>query len=151
VSAAVVALAVIVFLVVRAVQEPEDALSYRCPALTGSTTTGGSYHIDLFVWNDVDYTRYEVFTRSPIPTPPPRIGKQLTTVGCNLSVLTHEYIFDVEGGRWPDRTATFLRTGSPVYVIQGFNHACRIAVHDGPDWKIYMARDLDTFHPRPCS
>lgn len=150
VSAAVVVLALVVFLVVRAGHEPQDALSYSCPSLTGSTSDEGSHYIDLLVWKDVDYTRYEVFTRSPIRPPPPRIGRQLTTVGCNLPDLTHDYVFDIEDAPLPDRTATMLRTGSPVYVIRGFNHVCRIAVHDFPEWKIYAATDLDAGQLKPC-
>ena len=151
VAAAVIALAVVVMLVVRSGQQPDGVASYRCPSFTGSTTTGGGDYLDGFVWNGVEYLRHEVFfSRSWNPVPRPRIGKQLTTVGCNLSERTYGFVFDIEGGRWPDRTATLMRTGSPVYVIRGFNHTCRITVHDGGEWKTYAAWDFDSGLRKPC-
>ena len=150
VAAAVIALAVVVMLFVRSGQQPDGVASYRCPSFTGSLTSGGSDYVNGFVWNGVEYQRHEVFTRSMNPLPPPRIGQQLTTVGCNLSERTYGFVFDIEGGPWPDRTATTMRTGSPVYVIRGFNHTCRIAVHDDGEWKTFAAWDFDSGQLNPC-
>jgi hypothetical protein len=111
--------------------------------IPGSSNSLTDYY-DMFVWNDLRYVR-----RSWLNAAPP-LGKQLTTVGCSIAELTDENRRSVVDTPWPDRAATYLPSGSLVYVIRGFNHRCRIAIHDGPDWKIYSPIDIHTGSPLPC-
>ena len=127
-------------------RDPAQAAGYRCPLLTGGTDTAD--YADVFEWDGIDYVRWATDSQA---TPPP-LGRQLTTVGCSVHVLTAEFQFKLAAGPWPDRSASFLPSGAPVYAIRGVPSRCRIVARDDRGWTTYTAMELDqAFHPLPCS
>jgi hypothetical protein len=138
-------LAAAVFTAARAGQVSQSASPPHCPALVPGSNNSATDYFDLFVWNDLLYVNVAWLENAPSH------GRQLTTVGCSVAELTAENRLNVEDTPWPDRTATFLSSGSPVFVLRGFNHRSRVAVHDGLDWKVYSPMNLHTGLPRPCS
>ena len=137
-------LGLVAFLVVVEDQKPEAA-PYECPPLVSRDTEYALMdYFDVLIWNGVGYISKEDIG---VDAPPPH-GKQLTTVGCSIAELTADNDLTVQTYPWPDRTAMFLRSGSPVFAIDGVDPKCRVVVHDR-SWKTYAEQDAETGKPTP--
>ena len=91
--------------------------------------------VDAFWWSGVSY----VWTRRYVPLS--RVGPEVTTIDCSVAELTAPNHLQVEAGPWPDRTSTFLPSGTPIYRIAAVRPTCQLAVR--VDDRVQMYEPVD--------
>lgn len=70
------------------------------------------------------------------------LGPQITTVTCRIADLTENGRDEVVGefpDDYPDGNAAYLEVGTPIYAVNGFDPACRVAVIEGDKIVPYLA------------
>ena len=61
------------------------------------------------------------------------------TIDCSIAELTAPNRLGVElGVSWPDRTATFLPSGTPVYRVDQRKSTCQLAVRVDGQAKVHV-------------
>jgi hypothetical protein len=107
------------------------SLSHACPPLQRGAPSSPDY-ADAFQWNGVSYW----VTRAVVPVTD--LGAQVTTIDCSIAELTAPNRLGVElGVPWPDRTSTFLPSGTPVYRIDRQQTTCQLGVRVDGQAKVY--------------
>lgn len=104
-----------------------------CP--TASATPGAAVAIDwvpLVVWNGHDYSWWNVGPTAP------RLGAEVTTIACTIGNISDKAGAGVPRP-WPDRTATLLPVGTPVYAVQGYSTSCALASREGTVVTLYLS------------
>ena len=94
----------------------------QCPPLRPGTNNAAADYQDMLVWHGATYVVDHDASDQV------GIGTQVTTVGCSIAELTRTNHQLVGPLPWPDRTATFLPSGTPVFSVQGVRTACELAV-----------------------
>lgn len=105
----------------------------ECPPLRPGTNDAAADYADIFIWNGATY---RVDQHAPDDV---RIGGQTTTVGCSIAELTRTNHQLVGPLPWPNRTATFLPAGTPVFDIPGARRACELAAVTGKKVTVYTS------------
>lgn len=70
------------------------------------------------------------------------LGPQIRTVSCRIADLTEDGREEVVGqfpGDYPDGNAAYLKVGTPIYAVKGFDPACRLAVIEEDKIVPYLA------------
>jgi hypothetical protein len=107
------------------------SLSHACPPLQRDAPSSPDY-ADAFQWKGVSYW----VTRAVVPAR--NLGAEVTTIDCSIAELTAPNGLGVElGVSWPDRTSTFLPSGTPVYRIDRQQATCLLAVRIDGQAKVY--------------
>ena len=112
------------------------ALTHRCPPLVIGTRDARDDYADAFTWGGVSYWRVadRVVSKQAL-------GPQATTIDCSIPELTASNGFQVDRGPWPDRTATGMASGTPVYRIDDVKPTCQLAVKVDGLFRVYSPPD----------
>jgi hypothetical protein len=114
------------------------AQAHSCPALVRGSNAVDDY-ADAFFWGGASYQLVPNRVLSV-----PRLGPQITTVDCNINELTAAQDVRVDpAADWPDRTATGLPSGTPVYLIDQVAPTCQLAVKVEGQVEVYAPRDRE--------
>lgn len=120
----------------------DPTASRTCPALIPGTSNATVDYADAFRWDSHLYVVSDTLNSDPTYR---ALGPQVTTITCSIRELTADNGNQVQDGPWPDGTATFLPTGTPVLTVQGVEPRCELAVrttdrdHDTAALKIFIA------------
>lgn len=98
-----------------------------CPALRPGTDNAAADYADAFYWDGRTYLSGDMFSIGPKHYEP---GTQVATVTCSIRDLTAVNRNLVADLPWPDGTATYLATGTPVFAVDGTTTSCALAVKD---------------------
>lgn len=89
----------------------------------------------MVVWQGRDYV--SLGTESVVTLTD--LGAPVTTVACSFAELGSSRIV----GPWPDRTATGLTSGDPLYAVPSISTRCQLAAVVDGEVRIYTAVDFD--------
>lgn len=114
------------------------SLTHKCPPLLRGTSDANVDYADAFHWNGVSYW---LVPRAVVSLN--NLGAQVTTIDCSIPELTAPNGFRVERDPWPDRTATFLPSGTPVFRIDHVKPTCQLAAKVEGQFKVYSPVDRE--------
>jgi len=117
----VVAVLVVVATFVVRTHADDDPPVAGCPPLLKGTTNAAADYADILLWRGTTYGGADQLVE------PSRLGAQVTTVDCSIAELTSVNHNLVGSLPWPDRTATFLPSGAPVFAIRAVDSGCRVS------------------------
>lgn len=113
-----------------------------CPPVIKDRNVAVDY-VDLVIWSGLQYMSFAE------PTSEPTLGEPVTTVGCSVVEITEGGRWHVGPMPWPDRTATFLPSGTQLYAVQGVEPGCQLAAERDGRVVVYTALDPDARIARP--
>lgn len=120
-----------------------------CPAVIPGTRNVVQDFVDLVVWRSRTYVAVGNLAKRPRLALPRniRLDYKITTVRCSLAEpASTNGLAVVAPGQWPDRVATSLPVGTPIYAARDVGVACAIVAVHAHKKIIYVAVN-DDFRP----
>lgn len=110
------------------------ALKHSCPPLLRGFPSGVDDYVDAFQWSGLTYVviPHRVVAMNAL-------GPQVTTIDCSVDELrarTHQRV--EPGAPWPDRTSTYIPSGTAVYRLDQVPQTCQLAVRVDGRVKVYQ-------------